>query len=110
MKKLSRLGVVLFVLQLHSKAGLPRWKTTCVFGTCFVSIFSPIAAASQARESLPWRKEVIALRPEAAQVIRDDFARAMPQGELPEPLQQLLLNSLPDDIRHGCQELVRSWG
>jgi hypothetical protein len=110
MKKLSRLGVVLFVLQLHSKAGLPRWKATCVFGTCFVSIFSPIAAASQARESLPWRKEVIALRPEAAQVIRDDFARAMPQGELPESLQQLPLNSPPDDIRHGCQELVRSWG
>src|SRR4029077_7923695 len=85
-KKLTKLGVVLFILQLRSTAGLPRWKATCVFGTCFVSIFSPSAAASQAWERLPWRKEVIALRPEAVQVIRDDFARAMPQGELPEAL------------------------
>jgi hypothetical protein len=110
MKKLSQPGAVLFILQLCSKAGLPRWKATCVLGACFVSMFPPIVAASQARQSLPWRKEVIALRPEAAQVIRDNFAHTMPQGDLPEALQQLLLNSLLDDIRHSCQELVRSWG
>jgi hypothetical protein len=109
-KKSSQLRPVLFILRLYSKAGLPGWKAICVFGTCFASIFSPIAAQSQARESLAWRKEVIALRPEAAQVIRDHFARTLPQGELPEALQQLLLNSLPDDLRHSCQELVRSWG
>jgi hypothetical protein len=56
-------------------------------------------------ESPPWRKEAIALRPEAAQAIRDDFARAMPPGELPETLQQLLLNSQPDDLRRSCQAL-----
>jgi hypothetical protein len=64
-----------------------------VFGTCLVSMFSPVAATPQVQESPPWRKEAIALRPEAAQAIGDDFARAMPPGELPETLQQLLLNS-----------------
>lgn len=71
----------------------------------------PLSRPAQARMNLPQTRQEIRLNAAARTAARDYFAppHAAATGELPLPLEQALIASLPENFRQACGRLLESW-
>jgi hypothetical protein len=101
---------VLFCFNPKPGLSAPRSGAACFLRTCIGSVLAFIPTTAEARINLAQRAQVIAVRNEAVIAARDHFSVLRTEPELPPSLQQLLLDSLPEDNRDDCQNLMDGWG
>ncbi len=100
--------------RLYPTAG-PKPQTTFFrsqfIGLLFLSaICFLLPPPAEARMNLPQVRQLIQLEGGTRASARVYFSRPRSVGELPAPLQDSLLRSLPEDFLNTCGSIVQQWG
>jgi hypothetical protein len=61
------------------------------------------------RLNLSQSRQMVQLGEAARTALRDSFTHPVSAGELPAPLQNLILQMMPDDFRNECRSLMEAW-
>lgn len=90
------------------RGSIARFLALCALAVSAVLTPPPAAFTSEWRLDLPQVSQTVALGKEAAAALRGHFVSSLSRSDLPEQIQKILVDSLPNDFRSACGEMLES--